>query len=109
MKRMLHARFNGRGRDFRAANRFKAAVACAAPSVWGDDLVLAPANYVRAIEDRPFFMLYGRDDELCQEESARRLYGFAEGPNTKFKFYDGGHILPAEWADDALAFVGARL
>ena len=89
--------------------RIKAAVACVAPTAWGTDVVLAPANYVPAIGDRPFCMLNGVNDEICVATHGRELYALLEGPNTNLKFYDADHTLPAEWAADAVSFIAPKL
>ena len=89
--------------------RIKATVACVAPTAWGTDVVLAPANYVPAIGDRPFCMLNGLHDEICLEGPGRELYALLEGPNTMLKFYDDDHILGAAWAGDAIAFITPKL
>ena len=72
-------------------------------------MVLAPANYARGLGDRPFCMLMGREDGMCNEAQARELYALIEGPNTALLFYDAGHALPVECVADAVAFVAARL
>lgn len=89
--------------------RIEAAVACVAPTSWSHDVVLAPANYARGIGNRPFCMLMGREDGMCNEAQARELYALIEGPNTELLFYDAGHALPVEFVADAIAFVAAQL
>ena len=89
--------------------RIKLGVACVTPTAWSDDVILSPANYARAIGDRPFCMLNGREDQMCKEAPARELNALIEGPNTKLVFYDAGHILPAEWAAEAVSFIVPKL
>ena len=89
--------------------RIKVAAGCVVPVSWSDDVVLAPANYARGIGDRPFCMLMGREDGMCNEAQARELYALIEGPNTELHSYDAGHRLPVEYVPDAVAFITARL
>ncbi len=89
--------------------RIKLAVGCVVPVSWSEDVVLAPANYARGIGDRPFCMVMGREDTMCNEAQARELYRLIEGPNTKILFYDAGHRLPVDYVPDAVGFIAARL
>ena len=89
--------------------RIKLAVACVAPVSWSRDVVLAPANYARGIGSRPFCMLVGRQDEMCNEDQARQLYRLIETPQTRLTVYDAGHRLPATYVPDAVAFITAHL
>ena len=89
--------------------RIKLAAGCVAPVSWSDDVVLAPANYARGIGDRPFCMLIGREDDMCNEAQARELYALVESPNTKILFYDAGHRLPVDYVRDAVTFIAAHL
>ena len=89
--------------------RIKLAVACVAPVSWSQDVFLAPANYARGIGARPFLMLVGAKDEMCNAEQAHWLYRLIEGPNTNILCYDAGHRLPVKYVEDAVAFIGARL
>jgi dienelactone hydrolase len=89
--------------------RIKLAAGCVAPVSWRDDVVLAPENYARGIGDRPFCMLIGRDDDMCNEAQARELYSLVEGANTKILFYDAGHRLPVEYVRDAVEFIALGL
>ena len=89
--------------------RIKLAAGCVAPVSWSDDVVLAPANYARGLADRPFCMLIGREDEMCNEAQARELYSIVEGPKTKILFYNAGHRLPVDYVRDAVAFIIAHL
>jgi len=89
--------------------RIKLAMGCVVPVSWSHDVVLAPANYARGIGDRPFCMLMGRADKMCNETQARELYELIRGKNTKLLFYNAGHRLPADYVRDAIAFIAARL
>ncbi len=92
-----------------AEPRIKVAAGCVAPVSWSEDVVLAPANYARGMGERPFCMLIGREDGMCNEAEARELYALVEGPNTKILFYDAGHRLPVDYVGDAVAFIEAHL
>ena len=89
--------------------RIKLAAGVVVPVSWSHDPILAPANYVRGIGDRPFGMFMGRDDELCNEAQARRLYKLIEGKDTALFFYDAGHRLPVDYVDDAVPWIKERL
>ncbi len=92
-----------------AEPRIKLAAGCVVPVSWSEDVVLAPANYARGIGDRPFCMLMGREDTMCNEDQARELYELIEGPNARIFLYDAGHRLPVDYVEDAVAFIAARL
>jgi dienelactone hydrolase len=89
--------------------RIKAAVGCVVPVTWREDPILDPANYLRGIGQRPFLMLQGKTDELCNEEQARALFSLIEGENTKLVVYDSGHKLPLEWVSFAVPWLAERL
>jgi dienelactone hydrolase len=92
-----------------AEPRIKLAVGCVVPVSWREDVVLAPANYARGIGDRPFCMLMGREDDMCNEAEARKLYKPVEAPYTKLLLYDAGHRLPVEYVRDAVTFIAGHL
>jgi len=89
--------------------RIKLAVGCVVPVSLSHDVMLAPANYARGIGDRHFCMLMGREDKMCNEVQARKLYELIKGPNTKLLFYEADHRLPVSYVRDAVAFVAAGL
>lgn len=89
--------------------RIKAAVGCVVPVTWRDDPILDPANYLRGIGERPFMMVQGKTDELCNEAQAQELYKHLEGPNTKLELFDSGHKLPGEYVGVAVPWLIARL
>jgi len=89
--------------------RIKLAAGCVVPVSWREDVVLAPANYARGIGDRPFCMLMGRADDMCNEAEAREVYVLVEGPETKLLLYDAGHRLPVDYVRDAVAFIAGHL
>ena len=89
--------------------RIKAAVGCVVPVTWRDDPILDPANYLRAIGERPFMMVQGKTDDLCNEAQAVELFKNIEGPNTKLELYDSGHKLPGEYVGVAVPWLIARM
>jgi len=89
--------------------RIKAAVGCVVPVSWREDAILDPANYMRGIGERPFIMLQGKTDGLCNEEQSKALYSLIEGETTKLVLYDSGHKLPIEWVDEAIPWLAERL
>ncbi len=89
--------------------RIKAAVGCVVPVSWRDDPILDPANYLRGIGERPFMMVQGKTDELCNEAQAVELYKHLEGPNTKLELFDSGHKLPGDYVGVAVPWLIARL
>jgi dienelactone hydrolase len=89
--------------------RIKAAVGCVVPVSWRDDPILDPANYLRGIGERPFMMVQGKTDELCNEAQALELYQHIEGPNTRLELFDCGHKLPGDYAGVAVPWLIARI
>ncbi len=89
--------------------RIKLVVACVVPVSWSRDVVLAPANYARGIGDRPFCMLMGREDGMCNDTQARQLYRLIEHPDSRLISYDAGHKLPADYIRDAASFIDSHL
>lgn len=89
--------------------RIKAAVGCVVPVSWREDAILDPANYMRGIGDRPFIMLQGKTDSLCNEAQSKALYSLIEGDTTRLVLYDAGHKLPPEWVGEAIPWLAERL
>ena len=89
--------------------RIKAAVGCVVPVSWRDDPILDPANYLRGIGERPFMMVQGKTDELCNEAQALELYKHLEGPNTRLELFDSGHKLPGDYVGVAVPWLIARI
>jgi len=89
--------------------RIKLAAGCVIPVTWSEDPILAPANYARGLRGRPYCMLMGGEDTLCNETQAKQLYSLIEGPDTELHVYDAGHRLPVEYVPDAVAFIAGRL
>lgn len=89
--------------------RIKAAVACVVPVTWREDPILDPANYLRSIGTRPFFMIQGSTDELCNGEQSRELYKHVEGPNTRLEILESGHKLPGDYVGIAVPWLIERI
>jgi len=84
-------------------------VACVVPVTWRDDPILDPANYLRGLGERPFFMVQGKTDELCNEAQSIELFKYIEGPNTRLEIYDSGHKLPEDYVGVAVPWLIARI
>jgi len=89
--------------------RIKVAVGCVIPVSLSEDPLLAPANYARGIQNRPFCMLMGKKDPMCNESQARELYKLLEGPQSKIILYDAEHSLPDHYVKDAIMFLKEHL
>ncbi len=89
--------------------RIRVAAGCVVPVSWREDPILDPANYARGIGDRPFMMLMGRNDSLCNEEQARALYALIEHPETRLIIYDSEHRLPVNYVEDAVPWLTEQL
>lgn len=81
--------------------RIKVAAGCVVPVAWRPDPVLDPATYARGIGERPYLMLMGREDGMCDEAQAKELYALIERPTTSLLLYDAGHKLPVDWVKPA--------
>ncbi len=89
--------------------RIKASVGCVVPVTWRDDPILDPANYLRGIGERPFMIVQGKTDELCNEAQALELYKHLEGPNTRLELFESGHKLPGDYVGVAVPWLIARI
>jgi len=89
--------------------RVKAAAGCVVPVTWREDALLDPANYAPGIGARPFLMLQGKTDELCNEAQAQALYSHFNPETARLVLYDAGHKLPVDWVADAIAWLAERL
>ncbi len=89
--------------------RIKASVGCVVPVTWQEDPLLDPANYVESIAPRPFMMLQGKTDGLCNEEQAHALFSHFNPDTTRLVLYDSGHKLPGEWVNEAIPWLVERL
>jgi predicted esterase len=84
--------------------RIQVMASCVVPVSWREDPILNPANYAQGIGDRPYLMMQGRTDSMCDEAHAKALYKHVESPKTKLLLYDAGHKLPVDWVADAMAW-----
>ncbi len=90
-------------------SRVKSSVACVTPSAFLDQLGagpgIKPSSFATALNDRPFLMLMGRNDEYCDSSSAQRLYDVIPGSRKKLVFYESGHSLPVDYVEDAVKWL----
>ncbi len=74
-------------------SRIKAAVACVPPMDRDPASLIAPRNFARAIGSRPFFLVAGRNDEMCPADESQRLFRAIGSPQAKLEFFEGTHKL----------------
>jgi predicted esterase len=67
-------------------------------------LISDPLKSVRNLKGRPLLMLHGKRDRTIRPEQAQRLYEAASQPK-ELRWYDSGHVLPADAATDAAAWL----
>ncbi len=87
-------------------SRIKTTIACVSPTLsrkrWADQhniSAIAPYNFVRAINGRPFLMLMGKNDDFNYTVAeARAIYDLIEGDAKEIDFYDSKHSLPEKHA-----------
>jgi fermentation-respiration switch protein FrsA (DUF1100 family) len=70
-------------------------------------MISDPLRYAALLNGRPLLMLHGRLDRTIRPEQAQRLYDAAAQPK-ELRWYDAGHVLPANAADDAAAWLARR-
>ncbi|HEX6573576.1 MAG TPA: alpha/beta fold hydrolase [Gemmatimonadaceae bacterium] len=70
-------------------------------------MVTDPLKSVRAMDGRPLLMLHGKSDRTIPPQQAQRLYDAALTPK-ELRWYDSGHILPAQAADDAARWLNDK-
>jgi len=85
--------------------RIKATVGCVVPVDWREDPILDSANYMRGIGKRPFMMVQGKKDSLCNEAQSKELYTHLEHENTRLLLFDSGHRLPANYVNQAIPWL----
>jgi len=90
--------------------RIKAVVACVPPLSDQSYHPASPVDYTWGVENTPFLMLMGRQDEMYDEATMDATYrAYIEGPNTKLIWYDQGHKLTDVYVPDALAWLRQHL
>ena len=89
--------------------RIKVSVGCVVPVSWREDPVLDPANYVASIGERPFMMLQGKTDGLCNEAQSEALYRHFNEETAQLVLFDSGHKLPVDWVGVAVPWLSERL
>lgn len=82
--------------------RIQAAVACATPADPEKFSLLAPQNYVRALGDRPLFLVAGDNDPMCTVAQSKALFALLDSPAKQLRFYGGNHRLTADFVPDAV-------
>lgn len=75
----------------------------------GGGPLLESRNFAHALGDRPFLMLMGRSDPACTVAAAQRVHDRIPGEKKRLVFYDSGHRLPAEYVEDARAWLAKAL
>jgi predicted esterase len=63
-----------------------------------------PLKSAASLDDQPLLMLHGKLDRTIRPAQAERLFDAAAEPK-KMRWYDSGHVLPPEAADDAAAWL----
>ena len=86
-------------------SRIKASVGCVVPVTWREDPILDPANYMRSIGKRPFMMVQGREDSLCNEAQSKKLYTYLEHEDTRLLLYGCEHRLPVDYVGVAIPWL----
>ena len=89
--------------------RIKAAVGCVVPVDWREDPILDPTNYMRSIGTRPFMLVQGKEDSLCNEAQSQKLYTYLEHEDTRLLLFDSGHRLPASYVEQAIPWLTDHL
>ncbi len=67
-----------------------------------------PIKAVRTLTGRPLLMAHGRLDRTVAPRDAQRLFDAAGEPK-EMRWWNAGHILPAEAVDDAAAWLARQL
>lgn len=70
--------------------------------------VADPRKAVRRLAGRPLLMTHGRLDRTVRPADADRLFSAAGDPK-EMRWWNAGHILPAEAIDDAAAWLAHQL
>jgi fermentation-respiration switch protein FrsA (DUF1100 family) len=67
-----------------------------------------PIKAVRKLAGRPLLMAHGRHDRTVAPRDAQRLYDAAGEPK-EMRWWNAGHMLPAEAVEDAAAWLARQL
>lgn len=70
--------------------------------------VADPLKAVRRLSGRPLLMTHGRFDRTVRPTDADRLFSAAGEPK-EMRWWNSGHMLPAEATEDAAAWLAAQL
>jgi hypothetical protein len=71
--------------------RIKLAVAGATPADLAPELLIAMRRFVPAIGARPFLIVIGRNDEMCEPDEAERVFHAIGSPRAELSSYEGMH------------------
>lgn len=87
-------------------SRIKTSVACVPPIVTVPYLPTGVHHHAPYIHEIPFLMLMGKNDERnYTEDQAHQLHDLIGSDTKELVFFDSGHILPAEWTDQAVHWI----
>ncbi len=70
--------------------------------------IMDPLRNVRALNGRPLLIVAGRRDRTVSPAQAEALFAAAEEPK-EIRWYDSGHILPMNAAEDVASWLAARV
>lgn len=91
-------------------SRIKASVASVSPIVTVPYLPTGIQHHAPYIKDKPFLMLMGKNDEWnYTKDQARHLYDLIGSDLKELVFFDSGHMLPAEWTEQAANWIDEHL
>ncbi|WP_073061049.1 dienelactone hydrolase family protein [Fodinibius roseus] len=91
-------------------SRIKTSVACVSPIVTVPYLPTGVHHHAPYIHEVPFLMLMGKNDgQNYTEAQARQLHDLIGSDTKELIFFDSGHMLPAEWTDRAVYWIGKHL
>ena len=71
-------------------------------------MITDPVKSAKSLNGRPLLMLHGRADRTITPEQAQRLHDAASDPK-ELRWYDSGHVLPPQAADDASVWLGRTI
>jgi len=70
---------------------------------------ITPRNYTRAINNRPFLMLMGEKDFYYTVDEAQQLFDLINSQTKGLIFYNSGHHLPIEYAEEVVRWFNNHL
>ncbi len=91
-------------------SRIKTSVACVSPIVTVPFLPTGVHHHAPYIHKVPFLMLMGKNDEQnYTRDQAHQLRDLIGSDTKELVFFDSGHMLPAEWTDQAINWIDKHL